>query len=186
MQKHLVNPPLYPVTDQCISIQLTIQCTEISPHCSLIKGCDYSPIQLDFSLSVCILMNWLNPMYGSPFYSFLLTWSFSMLFPHRDQAFSFAFWTKYRFLEFLISKCVGMQMCKVSDWFPIAALCCLWPKASVSNVIVKGEDLCKVTLCNMLNFIYFNMDLNLCSGQVNMQLCGCDCIPGYSISVIFH
>ena len=76
-----------------------------------------------------------------------------------------------------------MQMCKVSDWLPIMPLCSLWPKASVGNVIVNGEDLCKVTLCNMLNFIYFNMDLNLCSGQVNIQLCGFHCIPGYSISV---
>ena len=59
-------------------------------------------------------------------------------------------------------------MCKVSDWFPITPLCSLWPKASVGNVIVKGEDLCEVTLCKMLNFIYFNMDLNLCPGQVNM------------------
>ena len=79
-----------------------------------------------------------------------------------------------------------MQMCKVSDWFPIMPLCSLWPKASVGNVIVKGEDLCEVTLCNMLNFIYFNMDLNLYSGQVNMQLYGFHCIPGYTISVIFH
>ena len=79
-----------------------------------------------------------------------------------------------------------MQMCKVSDCFPIAPRCSLWPKPSVVNVIVNGEDLCKVTLCNMLNFIYFNMDLNLCSGQVNMQLCGFHCIPGYSISVSFH
>ena len=30
------------------------------------------------------------------------------------------------------------------------------------------------------------MDLNLCSGQVNMQLCGFHCIPGYSISVFYH
>ena len=62
------------------------------------------------------------------------------------------------------------------------APCGPW-KPSVSNVIVNGEDLSEVTLCNMLNFIYFNMDLNLCSGQVNMQLCGFHCIPGYSISV---
>ena len=77
-----------------------------------------------------------------------------------------------------------MQMCKVSDWFLITPLCSLWPKASVGNVIVNGEDLCEVTLCNRLNFIYFNMELNLCPGQVNMQLCGFHCIPGYSISVI--
>ena len=78
----------------------------------------------------------------------------------------------------LICKCG-----KVSDWFSIVPLCSLWPKPSVSNVIVKGEDLSEVTLCNMLTLIKFYMDLNLCSRQVNMQLCGFHCIPGYSISV---
>ena len=81
----------------------------------------------------------------------------------------------------LICKCG-----KVSDWSSIVPLCSLWPKPSVSNVIVKDEDLCTDTLCNMLNFIYFYMDLNLCLGQVNMQLCGFHCIPGYSISVFYH
>ena len=61
-------------------------------------------------------------------------------------------------------------MCTVSDWSPIMPLCFQWPKTSVGNVIVNGEDLCQVTLCNMLNFIYFNMDLNLCSGGIlNIQ-----------------
>ena len=73
----------------------------------------------------------------------------------------------------LICKCG-----KVSDWSSIMLLCSLWPKPSVSNVIVKGEDLCEVTLCNMLNFIYFYMDFNLCSQQVNMQLCGSTTSPG--------
>ena len=73
-------------------------------------------------------------------------------------------------------------MCKVSDWFPIAPLCSLWPKASVGNVIVNSEDLLKLL---MLNFIYFNMDLNLCLGQVNMQLCGFHCIPGTVLVFIF-
>ena len=81
----------------------------------------------------------------------------------------------------LICKCG-----KVSDWSSIMPLCSLWSRPSVSNVIVNGEDLSEVTLCNMLNFTYFNMDLNLCSGQVNMQLCGFHCIPGYSISVFCH
>ena len=58
------------------------------------------------------------------------------------------------------------KWCKVSDWSSITTLCYLWPQASVGNVIVNGEDLCEVTLCNMLNFIYFNMDLNLCSGNI--------------------
>ena len=83
----------------------------------------------------------------------------------------------------------GMLICKcgkVSDWSSITPLCSLWPRPSVSNVIVKSEDLSEVTLCNMLNFINFNQDLNLCSGQVNMQLCGFHCIPGYSISVFYH
>ena len=73
------------------------------------------------------------------------------------------------------------KFCKVSDWFSITPLCSLWPQASVGNVIVNGEDLCEVTLCNMLNFIYFNQDLNLCSGTLNMQLCGFHCMPRYSI-----
>ena len=76
----------------------------------------------------------------------------------------------------LICKC-----CKISDWSSIVPLCSLWPQASVGNVIVNGEDLCEVTWCNMLNFIYFNQDLNLCSGTLNMQLCGFHCMPGYSI-----
>ena len=50
---------------------------------------------------------------------------------------------------------------KVSDWFSIATLCSLWPKPSVSNVIVNGEDLSEVTLCNMLTLINFNMNLKL-------------------------
>ena len=83
-----------------------------------------------------------------------------------------------------------MQMCKVSDWFPIAPLCSLWPKASVGNVIVNGEDLCKVTLCNMLTLINLNKDLNFCSGQVNMQLCASTTSPGtvlvFSISNFIH
>ena len=37
----------------------------------------------------------------------------------------------------LICKCG-----KVSDWSSIMPLCSLWPKPSVSNVIVNGEDLC--------------------------------------------
>ena len=79
----------------------------------------------------------------------------------------------------LICKCG-----KVSDWSSIAPpLPPCGARPSVSNVIVKSEDLSEVTLCNMLNFINFNQDLNLCSGQVNMQLCGFHCIPGYSISV---
>ena len=78
----------------------------------------------------------------------------------------------------LICKCG-----KVSDWSSIVPLCSLWPKPSVSNVTVKSEDLFEDAMCNMLNFINFNQDLNLCSGQVNMQLCGFHCIPGYSISV---
>ena len=80
--------------------------------------------------------------------------------------------------DMLVCKCG-----KVSDWFSIAPLCSLWPKPSVSNVIVNGQDLSEVTLCNMLNLINFYMDLNLCLGQVNMQLCGFHCIPRYSISV---
>ena len=42
----------------------------------------------------------------------------------------------------LICKCG-----KVSDWSSIVPLCSLWPKPSVSNVIVKSEDLFEVTLC---------------------------------------
>ena len=37
----------------------------------------------------------------------------------------------------------------------------------------------------MLNFIKSIQDLNLCSGQVYMQLCGFHCIPGYSISAFY-
>ena len=81
----------------------------------------------------------------------------------------------------LICKCG-----KVPDWSSIAPLCSLWPKPSVSNVIVKDEDLSEVTylkllwpkpsvsnvivkdedlsevtLCNMLNFIIFLHGLKL-------------------------
>ena len=56
----------------------------------------------------------------------------------------------------LICKCG-----KVSDWSSIMPLCSLWPKPSVSNVIVKGKDLSEVTLCNMLNFIIFLHGLKL-------------------------
>ena len=38
----------------------------------------------------------------------------------------------------------------------------------------------------MLTLIKFYLDLNLCSGQVNMQICGFHCMPGYSISVFYH
>ena len=58
--------------------------------------------------------------------------------------------------DMLVCKCG-----KVSDWFTIAPLCFLWPKPSVSNVIVNGQDLSEVTLCNMLNLINFYMDLKL-------------------------
>ena len=77
----------------------------------------------------------------------------------------------------LICKCD-----KVSDWSSIEPLCSLSPKTSVGNVTVNGQDLC-TDCANMLNFINIYMDLNLCSGQVNMQLCGFHCMPGYSISV---
>ena len=59
-----------------------------------------------------------------------------------------------------------MQMCKVSDWFSNMPHCFQWPQTSVGNVIVNGKDLCEVTLYNMLNFIYFNIDLNLCLGDI--------------------
>ena len=81
----------------------------------------------------------------------------------------------------LICKCG-----KVSDWSSIAPLCSLWPKPSVSNVTVKSADHLKILCTNMINFIKSIQDLNLCSGQVNMQLCGFHCIPGYSISVFYH
>ena len=74
----------------------------------------------------------------------------------------------------LICKCG-----KVSDWFSIAPLCSLWFRTSVSNVIVKSQDLLKILCANMLNFSNCIQDLNLCSGQVNMQLCGFHCISGY-------
>ena len=45
----------------------------MSPHSSLINCLDNGFIQLDFSLSVCILMNWLYPYYGSLFKGFLST-----------------------------------------------------------------------------------------------------------------
>ena len=84
----------------------------------------------------------------------------------------------------------GMLICKcgkVSDWSSITPLCSLWPRLSVSNVIVKSEDLSEVTLCNMFKLYHIStMDLNLCSEQVNMQLCGFHCIPGYSISIFYH
>ena len=65
---------------------------------SLTNCFDNGSIQPDSSLSVCILIKWITLLYGSHFKSIQLTWSFSMLFAHRDWAFSFTFWTKYRFL----------------------------------------------------------------------------------------
>ena len=56
----------------------------------------------------------------------------------------------------LICKCG-----KVSDWFSIMPLCSLWPKPSVSNVIVKSEDLSEVTLCKYVKLYLFQHGLKL-------------------------
>ena len=56
----------------------------------------------------------------------------------------------------LICKCG-----KVSDWSSIVPLCSLWPKPSVSNVIVKSEDLSEVTLCKYVKLYQFQPGLKL-------------------------
>ena len=109
-------------------------------------------------------------------------------FPIGTKHFLSLFGRNTGFCNFQFQESQGMLICKcgkVSDWFSIAPLCSLWFRTSVGNVTVKGEDLCTDTLCKMLNFSNCNQDLNLCSGQVNMQLCGFHCIPGYSISVFY-
>ena len=57
------------------------------------------------------------------------------------------------------------------------------PRLQLAMWLWMVKTYVKLLCANMLNFINFYQDLNLCSGQVNMQLCGFHCIPWYSISV---
>ena len=87
------------------------------------------------------------------------------------------------FCNFRISRDIGMQMCKVSDWFPIMPLCSLWSKGFSWQCDCEWW---RPLWSYFVQYVKLFQHRNLCSGQVNMQLCGFRCIPRYSISVIIN